>query len=257
MISLFFSVLVFAGAELWSKDFVQPVPALFFDANSQKIFVAVEKGEETTLEVLAKKGDSVGTDATVKGRVKKIFSFGERIFVLTGKELISFDRDLKNRKKELAIATAVDLVVHGNGDIISAEVDGVYRWRAGGKERISEKRVQQLFFDSFQLLGMEATGAVWELPTEKRASWRWNGNCASVWKYNTSWLCVRGNEIYMRRDPLQTTRDKKNSNSEKLLASFPSEIRGFAFGYQKEEKDLFWVISFPDGKVKSYPLPQL
>ncbi len=257
MISLIFSVLVFAGTDWWSKDFAQPVPALFFDANSQKIFVAVEKGEETFLEILSKKGDSVGTDATVKGKVKKIFSFGERIFVLTGKELISFDRDLKNRKKELAVAEAVDVVVHGNGDILSAEVDGVYRWRAGGSERISEKKVQQLFFDSFQLMGMEAAGAVWELPAGKLASWRWNGNCASVWKYNTSWLCVRGNGIYQRRETAQSPRDKKNSNKEKLLVSFPSEIHGFAFGYQKEEKDLFWVISFPDGKVKSYPLPQL
>lgn len=233
MIFFLFTLLALAQEPktLWKKDFSANPSAVYFDVNSQKIFLALNQKSGSNLWVLDKQGKELAEKRQIKGFVEKIFSFDGKIFVATERELISFDSDLNHRKKEKSLSSFFDLQITSKGDLLTADNEGVFLWKAGERTKIFDKKIETLFFDVFEPMGVDFEGTVWKLQQGKKADFRFPKRCSSVWKYNELWLCISEDTVI-------------RSNSTKPLLSFRDKILGFGFGYQKEEKDLFWLLVF-------------
>jgi hypothetical protein len=233
MIFFLFTLIAFAQEPqtLWEKKFSANPSAVHFDVNSQKIFLAMKQKSGSVLWVLDKQGKELAEKRQINGLVKKIFSFDGKIFVATERELISFDSDLNHRKKERVLPSYLDLHLTSKGQLLTADNEGVFLWKAGERTKIFDKKIGTLFFDVFEPMGVDFEGTVWRLQKGEKADFRFAQNCSSVWKYNELWLCISSDTVI-------------SSNSVKPLISFRDKLKGFGFGYQKEEKDLFWLVAF-------------
>jgi hypothetical protein len=233
MIFFLFTFFALAGESkiLWKKDIPFHPTAVFFEPSEQKIFLSLNQGSESNLFIFNKSGSAMEDGAKVRGLVKKIFSFHSRIYVATDSEFISFDLDLDHRKKEKTLTPFFDLQLNSKGELFTAEGEGVFHWKNGEKTKISDKKIHALFFDLFELMGVDTEGTVWRLQQGKKAEFRFQKNCSSVWKYNELWICIS-------RDTVMS------SKSAKPTLELPQKLLGFGFGYQKEEKDLFWLFAF-------------
>lgn len=236
---------------LWERELPGKARAAFFDVANNQVLVALEKTSGSEIITLNKKGEIQEASAPIGGAVKKIFSFQERIFVLTESELISFESGLKDRRKVADPKNALDFVFQSNGKGVSSEAGGIYPWTASerglsGRSGLSRegkvlwpKPVRSFFFDTFDLFGVADDGTVWSVKGENAEKFRFPGGCQSVWKYDQFWICVKGDRVVW---------DK----SRELL--LPSKILSFAFGYQKESKDSFWVFSLEDRPNRLFAL---
>lgn len=242
---------------LWERELPGKARAAFFDVANNQVLVALEKTSGSEIITLSKKGEIQEASAPIGGAVKKIFSFQERIFVLTESELISFESGLKDRRKVADPKNASDFVFQSNGKGVSSEAGGIYPWTASerglsGRSGLSglsglsregkvlwPKPVRSFFFDTFDLFGVADDGTVWSVKGENAEKFRFPGGCQSVWKYDQFWICVKGDRVVW---------DKGRE------LTLPSKILSFAFGYQKESKDSFWVFALEDRPNRLFAL---